>query len=107
MGIDILAIVIVLIVIALWVVISKYKVPSQESNESDEDYHQRIKDYKCEYEGNRNLLLVGLGLSVGAYLYRKPSEQKRGGIFGGFSETMDDDEPQYYSSKKREEVEED
>lgn len=105
MGFDILTIIIVLILVALWVIMGKYKVPSQESNESDEDYQQRIKKYNCEYEGNRNLLLVGLGLSVGTYLYRGKSELKPppftgGGEIGGFSESMDEDEQQYYNPKK-------
>ena len=106
MGVSILSIIIVFVIIALWVVMNGYKIPTQESNESDEDYQKRIKDYNCTYEGNRNLLLVGLVIAIGAYLYKNNANAAlHEGVWGGYIESMEDDEHKYYDHAKKEKKE--
>ena len=74
--------------------------------ETDVEYQRKKYDFKCIIEGNRNALLAGLVLSLGAYWYRVVKAQKQdilSDLFkhgriktGGVVESMDSNEPDLY-----------
>ena len=58
--------------------------------ENNDDYSMRLNDYKCQYEGNRNFLCMGVVIIGGLYIYNML--QKKYEIIGGLVEDMDENE---------------
>ncbi len=96
--------VLVISIILLILLYFGYKSPAKENNEDEDDYVKRLNDYECTYNASRNLLLVVLIFSGGAYVHCLA--KKQGVIRGGAIESMESDEPDLYKSEKSEKIEE-
>ncbi len=82
-----------LIIISIVLLISlliSYSEPKQEEDENDDDYKKRLNDYKCQYNGNRNFLCMGIVITGGLYIYN--NLQKQYEVIGGLVEDMDESE---------------
>lgn len=62
-----LSFVIVLLLVLLYF---NYSEPDQKDDESDSEYKKRLDDYNCKHNAQRNFLLVGLGISMVACVYK-------------------------------------
>ena len=85
--ISLLIIVSIVLFISLWV---SYSEPKREEGENDDDYNKRLNDYKCQYDGNRNFLCMGIVITGGLYIYNMLQNQYT--VIGGLVEDMDENE---------------
>ena len=77
----------IVLLVALYV---SWIEPVQGDDETNEEFKKRYNNYSCKYEGQKNLLLVSLGVSMISCLYKlcTNKEEKTGGII----ENMGSDE---------------
>jgi len=87
-----------LIMVLLILLYFNWEDPVQEDDESNEEFEKREHDAMCSYEGQRNILLVGLGVSMITCMYKMCKGQDD--IIGGLIETMGSDEKNLYMSSK-------
>ena len=90
-GLVCLSIVLLVVLYVSWI------EPVQEDDETNEEFKKRYDNYACKYEGQKNLLLVSLGVSMISCLYKlcTNKEEKTGGII----ENMGSDEKNLFVGK--------
>ena len=105
MNIDNLIVACILIILVLLVLLYMEKPPERIEGESDSAYQAKLHDHQCVVKGNRNTLIAGLVLALGAYWYRVIKVKKHDilkymladfEVQGGAVEAMGEDETEYY-----------
>lgn len=86
-----------LIMVLLVLLYFSWKDPKQKDDETDTDFKKRLDKAVCKYNGQRNMLLVGLGVSMISCLYKLCRQQE--GIMGGLIENMGADEKNLFIGK--------
>ena len=66
-----------IIVFLLIVLYTTYNTPVKGDGESFEDYEKRKHEYLCNYEGQRNFLLLALGITLVSCMYKACTENSK------------------------------